>query len=139
MSFICSNSIDMAVSDKERIHLTFFPIFFACEAEKEVEIREELQRLADVRQLTTTVDIARAFEVRPEQFQFLVEKGRHTHLIGWHTMRGMWGTLLYPLSCPVVELLHRNWQNLRRENAALRAVVERLRKEEREKEVSRRA
>jgi hypothetical protein len=85
-----------------------FPILFACEAEKEAEIREELHRLADTRQLTTIADIARAFEVRPEQVQFLVEKESHTHLIGWHTTRGMWGTLLYPLSCPVVELLHRN-------------------------------
>ncbi|GAQ93396.1 hypothetical protein KFL_014970010, partial [Klebsormidium nitens] len=98
-------------------------------ADKEAGILRRLEQLASLGEITTKADMAREFGVRPEQIQELVERVGANLPVAWHTMRGQFGTLLYPASTPLVEVLHKNWHRLRRDNEGLRAKVDSLRKE----------
>jgi hypothetical protein len=108
----------------QKLPIAILPCIFSSAADKEADIRQHLYQLASERQLTTAAIVASAFEVRAEQVQHLVEKERDSLSIGWHTMRGQSGTLLFPANAPVVELLHQSWLAQRRENAKLRSQLE---------------
>lgn len=107
--------------------LTYFSIGSA--VEKEVAVYTELRRLTANGQLTTAADMARMFEVTLRQILQLVETKGGEWNVSWQSLPGMWGTLLYPANASVVELLHRNWQALRRENVELTSRVDALQKQ----------